>query len=160
MKHKGQTVSNTNVEYVVIPRGEGEDIVFAAKPVLSFDEFNELYPEPQPPTITYPSGTGKKPEKDFKDKDYVERLQDYYLARYFWLTLTSLKDSPDITWDTIDMLKPSTYKNFTQELEDAGFLPAEINKINEAVSIVNALDERQMEKARESFLHSKQAVEQ
>ena len=158
MKFKGQTVSNTNVEYVVIPRGDYE-IVFIAKPVLSLDEFHAVCKEPVPPTITYPESTGKAPEKDFEDPDYDKQLKEYYLNRYYWMILTSLKDSPDIEWETVDLLNPATYKNYSEELKQAQFLPAEINKINEAVSLVNALDERQMDEARKNFLALKQAQE-
>lgn len=156
MKFKGQSVANTNVEYVVIPRGETR-IVFIAKPVVSMDPFNELYLEPQPPSIEFPEHTGRAPEKDFTDSRYLGRVKDYCEARYYWMVLTSLRDSPDIQWETIDMAKPDTYKNFEIELQNAEFLPIEINKIRNAVSIVNALDERQMEEARKSFLASLQA---
>jgi hypothetical protein len=70
--------------------------------------------------------------------------------------LVSLSDSPDIVWDTVDMLKPETYANVEQELRDSEFLPAEINQIRQAVSIVNALDDRKMDEARKAFLASQQ----
>lgn len=156
MKFKGQAVSNTNVEYVVIPR-TGGDIVFIAKPVLSFDGFSEICPEPKPPIITYAENQNKEPEPDYADENYTKKLENYYLSRYYWLQLTSIKDSPDIEWETVDLLKPDTYKNMIPELESAGFLPAEINKIAAAVTAVNALDERQMDEARKNFLASLQA---
>lgn len=156
MKFHGQTVANTNVEYVVIPRGE-HNIVFIAKPVVNLDEFTKIYKEPQPPQISFPDGTGKPPENDYKDSGYLERLTDFFESRYFWMFLTSLKDSPGIEWDTVDMMKPNTYKNCEKELRDAQFLPAEINKINAAVAAVNALDDRQLDEARKSFLASLQA---
>lgn len=156
LKFKGQTVANTNVEHVLIPRLP-EPIHFIAKPVLSLKEFEELCPEPKPPIKTYPEETGKKPEPDYDDADYGKKLTDYYTTRYYWMCITSLKDSPDIEWDTVDILKPETYNNFEKELQDAGFMPLEINAITTAVAAVNALDERQLERARANFLASQQA---
>ena len=156
VKFKGQTVSNTNIEYVVIPRPSG-NIVFIAKPVLSLDSFNEICKEPQPPTIEFPTDSGRAPEKDFSDEKYLVRLSEFFATRFHWMQLMSLKDSPDIEWETVDYLKPETYKNMFTELEAAGFLPAEVNKITEAVATVNALDERQLDEARKSFLASLQA---
>ena len=156
LKFKGQQVSNTNIEYVVIPRGDS-NIVFIAKPVTSLDGFDAVAIEPKPPLITYPESTGKPPENDFSDPNYIKRLNDYVTARYYWMVLTSLKDSPDIEWETIDMSKPDTFKNFETELVSSQFLPAEINAIRGAVSRVNALDDRQLDEARKSFLASQQA---
>lgn len=158
MKFKGQPVINTNIEYVVIPRKTG-DIVFVAKPVLNLDDFEKIYVEPKPPTITYPDATGKPPEKDFKDEVYRQKLTDFYVARMHWVILISLKDSPDIEWETVNMADPTTYANYIDELKAAQFLTAEINAITTAVDTVNALDERQMEAARASFLASLQAKE-
>ena len=156
MKYKGQKVANTNVEYVVFPRGDN-NIVFIAKPVVNFDEFEKLYPEPKPPLIQYPETTGKPPENDYTDATYRQRMQDFMESRYYWLILTTIKDSPDIEWETINMDLPGSYKNFETELGEAEFLPAEVNRIREAVSKVNALDERQLDEARKSFLASLQA---
>ena len=121
------------------------------------DGFYEIATEPKPPLIEYPPSTGKPPENDYNDEKYLQRVRDFNTSRYYWMLLTSLKDSPDIEWETIDMTKPDTYKNFETELVSAQFLPAEINAIRSAVSKVNALDEQQLEAARKSFLASLQA---
>jgi hypothetical protein len=155
MKFKGQTVTNDNKEIVVIPR-DGYNIVFIAKPVISMEPFNQLCIEPQPPLIQYPESSGRAPENDYTDPNYQKRLSDHAVARYYWMFLVSLSDSPDIVWDTVDMLKPETYANVEQELRDSEFLPAEINQIRQAVSIVNALDDRKMDEARKAFLASQQ----
>jgi len=157
MKYKGNPVANTNVETVVIPRGD-DRIVFLAKPVLSLEPFNKLCKEPKPPKRTYPEGLNKAPDLDFTDETYLKNLTDFYIKRNAWIILTSLRDSPDIEWETVDMSNPDTYLNFEKELTDSQFLPAEINKITEAVYLVNALDDRQLDEAKKYFLASQAAV--
>lgn len=149
MRHKGQIIKNDNIRYVVIPRPSG-DITFIAKPVVSFDVFDELCPAPKPPTITTQATGLQAP--DFTDVDYQLNVIRYNSLRSHWLIITSIKESPDITWDTVDYNKPDTWVSFLKELEDACFTPAEINAITSAVIDVNSLNDAQLEEARNRFL--------
>lgn len=149
MKYKGQTVKNDNIRHVVIPRPSG-DIIFIAKPVVSFDGFDEFCLEPKPPIITIHATGEKRPDLD--DTNFKLQLIKYNAQRTHWLILESLKDTPDIVWETVEYSKPDTWSLFIKEFEDSGFTPAEINAITNAVMTVNSLNETQLEEARKRFL--------
>ncbi len=149
MKYKGQTVKNDNVRHVTIPRPSG-DITFIAKPVVSFDEFDTLCPEPKPMYITIASTQQKMPDLD--DVNYKLNVVKHQALRTHWLFLTSLRESPDITWEKVDYNNPDTWLEFATEMEEAGFTPAEVNRITNAVLDVNSLNDAQLDEARKRFL--------
>ncbi|MDE1971187.1 MAG: hypothetical protein KGI50_06475 [Patescibacteria group bacterium] len=149
----GKVVKNENIAIAAIPRSDG-DLVFIAKPVLNFARFNTLCPQPEAPVIRYSDG---RREPDYKDKAYVQAIADYAEKRTGWLMLESLKDTPGLEWDTVDLEDPNTWKNHVKELEDSGFTPREINEIHGAVMRANNLDDSQLEAARNRFLASQEA---
>ena len=61
------------VEVLVIPRQDG-DIVFKAKPVTDYTEFNALCAEPKPPNIKHRDGVDRP---DFDDAVYKAAIDDY-----------------------------------------------------------------------------------
>lgn len=149
MKIRGRKIEGPNVEILVLPRGEGEPLVFKAQAVLSFDKFNELCPKPAPPSIMLAGGERKE---DLKDPIYVQRNEDYAKKHYAWMILKSLEATPDLEWETIDMGDPSTWLNFDKELEDSGLSSIEVGRIRQTVQIANCLSEERLEEARQSFL--------
>ena len=151
MKMHGKVVQNNNVVYVVIPRSDG-DIVFTARPVLSFTRFDELCPVPKPPTITLVSTGQQSP--DYEDEQYIERLSKYCSHKTHWLILESLRTTEGLEWETVDYNKPETWEKHLDELLSAGFTPSEINAIHNAATKVNTLDDSQLDEARNRFLAS------
>ncbi len=155
MRIAGQKVEGPNTETIVIPRGDRDPIVFIAKAVLDWDEFDRLCPVPKAPIIMRKGG-----EKfaNLEDPAYKERASTYGEKRLIWLCLKSLEGTPDLEWETIDMGKPDTYLNFDKELKEAGFSQVEIGRIRNGVFVANCLDEEKLEEARASFLASRLQV--
>lgn len=149
MKIAGLDLTKAHEELIVLPRGE-QEIVFVAKAVLSFKEFEKLCPEPEPPE--YIGENGKK-TTDFEDLGYRQQLIQRASRRMNWLVLKSLEDSPGLEWEQVDLQNPKTWDKWDEELEEANFTPAEINRIRNAVFIANALNEDRIKEARDAFLN-------
>jgi hypothetical protein len=148
MKLNGKKIEGPNIEIVVIPRGDGDDIVFKAKAVLEMAEYNKLYPIPEPPTVMRPGG---KMSKDFEDKTYIQAITQYSSNQTHWMILQSLKATEGLEWETVDMADPNTWANYQTELKESGFNVQEINKIIDGVLAANCLDEKKIEAARNRF---------
>jgi len=155
MKIGGREIKGKNRVTVVFPREGGEDIAFIAEAVSDFSRINEFINMPEPPVIQKPGGVV---EKNFNDSGYKAQIDSYNITRMAWIVLESLKPSK-IEWDTVDMDNPSTWTNYTKDLEQAGFSDIEINLIGNAVLEANALDEEKLEAARKVFLHGQVEAE-
>lgn len=154
MKIKGKILQNANIEVVVLPRVDG-DIVFKFKPVLNYDEFEELCPKPPVPTSKRAGGESfKNPD----DPDYRIALAKYSTLRYQWSFIESISATEDLEWSKIVRTDPSTWHLIDQEIDDAQILPAEKSMMIDAYNIANALDENKLQIARESFLAGVQTV--
>ena len=51
MKLAGRKIEGANVEYIVLPRGDGEPLVLKAQAILDYSPFDMLCPPPRPPTV-------------------------------------------------------------------------------------------------------------
>lgn len=151
MLYKGAKVSNNNIEYVVIPRN-GYDIVFHIKPVLNEDEFEKFCEQPIPPTVVT-AATGLV-TKDYKDKKYLAKMEEYYEIRSAFFFLKAIESTPDLAWETVDKGKPETWVNYRKEMEDSGFTGSEISLILEAIQKVMGLNDQYLEQAKDRFLAS------
>jgi hypothetical protein len=150
MKINGVKICGANIEYVVIPRYNG-DIVFKCEAVLNYKEFDALYPEPKIKLVMIPGG---KMIPDMDDTNFKIQKADYNSKRYAWTVITSLKNSPGLEWETIDFSKTETWENYEQELRDSDFTTNEINMVLMGVLRANSLDEVKLIEARDSFLAS------
>jgi hypothetical protein len=153
MKIAGHELGKPNEELCILPRQNG-DIVFIAKAVLSFDEFDTIYPQPKPPVVVKPGG---QRVEDPTDKDYISLVGKRAVARLAWMMLKSLEDTPGLSWERVDMTNPKTYLNFEEELQEAKFSVAEITAIQRAVINANSINEERVKEARENFLRGQQA---
>lgn len=151
MRIKGKTFDTPNYELIIIPRPDG-DIIFKAQAVLDFEKFNQLVPVPNPPTITYAGAKGPVP--DFKDKAYLEALNERGRKRFNWILIQSLKATEDLEWDSVDENNPQTWENVETEFRKAKFSEVEIGRIFNGVLSANSLDEDRIEEARKRFLAS------
>jgi hypothetical protein len=154
MRIQGKEIKSLNVELIVIPRGNGEDIIFKAQAVADYETFNKLCPEPEAPWIIKP-GTGR--EKNYRDQSFVTALNNKTRLQTYYMFIKSLEATEGLTWDTIDINRPDTWLNFEKELQDAGFSLIERNLITQGCMIANCLNERKIEEARNRFIQS-QAV--
>ena len=148
MKIKGQAVNAKNLEYIVIPRQQG-DIVFVAQAVMSYDEFETMCPRPQPPKRTHKGGSVTLATDDPK---YLKLLNDWAQQHSDWMVLRSLEATEGLTWDKVDMAKPETYQNWRAELTEAGFVNAEIMRILSGVMTANGLNQVRIDEAQSAFL--------
>ncbi len=151
MKINGKILDGPSHEILVLEHN-GEEIVFKAQAVLSYEEFEKIYPHPQPPSILK-RGAGKA-EKDFNDKKYQKELDEYASAKSYWMILKSLEPSK-IEWQKVKMDDPSTYKYFDDELS-AVFTEATKMEIMNIITTANGLNDDKLKEARERFLALKQ----
>jgi len=141
-----------NEEILVIPRGEKE-VVFRAKGVVDYDEFNELCPAPKPPGKLTKHGW----EPLDNDPDYKSLIAIRNNKLEAWIIITSLAPS-NIEWDTVKPENPSTWTNWKQDLKNSGFNSVERQLISRLVFQANSLDEEKLKQARDHFLLGQQPV--
>jgi hypothetical protein len=138
---------------LVLPRGESE-IVFRARGVPDYEEFNKLCPEPTAPKVH----TAKDGWQDnVKDPGYRDMMKTYGLKRFAWLVINSLEPS-DLEWETVIPDNPSTWLGWEDEMRDSGFSQVECNRVQTLVMEANCLDEEKLDRARENFLRGQQPV--
>ena len=148
MKIKGVKISEPNVEVVVFPRTSG-NIVFKAQAVLDYKDFDNLCPQPNPPSGMVPGGATKL---DVTDPEYLKELDRWASQKTAWMVLESLKVTEDLEWETIEPSDPKTWEKWQDELQDAKFSPAEISRILIAVTTACGLNQEKIELATQQFL--------
>jgi hypothetical protein len=148
MKYKGKKLEGRNVEVLVLPRS-GENIVFKAEAIPDYEEFDKLAPVPEPPEILKPGGIK---EKNVNDEGYKKKLTEYAETKTNYVIVKSLEATKELEWDTVDITKKETWKNWRDELTEAGFTEVEVMRIVQTVTKANALDDEMLEEARQSFL--------
>ncbi len=149
MKIAGKKIEGVNTEIVVIPRGEGEPIVFTCKAVLDMKPFDKLCPMPKPPMVVKPGG---KRYEDTESPSYKAQIDINARQRMNYMILKSLEATEGLEWETVNLSDPSTWDNYTQELMESGFSQIEILRIVNTAASANCLDEGRLERARNDFL--------
>ena len=133
MKLSGIKVEAKYIKEITFYREETE-FVFKLEAVGDYRDFETNHPPPEPPVkIT----SGDITYKDEKDPDYLELLEEWEGWRVHWLFIHTIKD---IEWDTVTS-DPSTFENWINDLEKAGFSVFEVQKLQTEISIVNGLME-------------------
>lgn len=152
MKISGKKVDAPNVEKVYIPRGDDgmSGFLFSCQPVTNMEEFEKRFPEPQPPKRVYRGE--KTPKPVLNDENYLKEKAEHDKLRYYYFILKSLEATEDLEWETVVKEDASTWGNFQSELEESGFLPAEISRIINGVLKANSLDEEHIKTATNNFL--------
>lgn len=154
MKVGGITIAGPKKTTVVLPRPEG-DIPFHFVGVPDGDEFDAMFPEPEPPTQFNVKLQANI--KQFTDVKYQERHADWVKAKTAWFFLKSIAPS-NIEWDQVDLSKPETFVSWQKDFRAAGFNQAEINAIYSGFEETNMVTETLMAQARERFLRSQEAI--
>lgn len=147
MKFKGKKPNKGNTVHLVIPRQGNESMHFVAKGIFDYSPFNKEYPEPKP-AVRVIKGVESV---DLNHPTYTKRFAEWAKMKTHWLILESLKDTPDLEWETVDMDKPTTWGNYEKELEEI-LLPAEVNQVVNAVMEACSLTSQKIEDATEAFL--------
>jgi hypothetical protein len=146
MKIGGIEINGPNEVLLVLPREE-DDIIIKARAVLDMDTFEEMCPEPKPPSVR--KKTGIEPNPD--DPGFKQQMANYNEKRLAFIVVKSLEPS-NIEWDTVDPDDIGTLENWTDDFRNAGLATVEINRIIQVVMEANALDESKLEAARQVFL--------
>lgn len=155
MKLFGKKLSGPNIEFIVLPRGDGNDIIIKAQAVLDMTDFIKILPPPEPPKVMIPGG-GTSVNID--DAGFQTKLMDWSTKKTYYLILKSLQATEGLEWETVEMANPNTWGNFTKELSDGGFTDSEQAKIVECAMKANALSDSHLEEARKRFLASRPPV--
>lgn len=155
MKIHGKKIEGPNVAVLVLPRQEG-DIVFTAKAVLKYDEFDAVNPMPKPPVIMRPGG---EQSTNPNDKKYQEEVNKWATSKMNWMIIKSLEATDGLEWETVDLSKPETYENVRIELADSGLTAADIARIVNLVIEVNGLNQDKIDEATKRFLAMQQQLE-
>ncbi len=156
MKYKGKKVKGKNSVVLVLERSE-DKIVFIAEAIDSSDDkFDKLVKLPDPPEILRPGGVRESNEND---PEYKKAMIDYAELKTAYLIIMSLKDSPDIEWETVEYDKPDTWKNWEKELKESGFNEIERMRVLQIVMRANSLDDNLLEQARQDFLQGRSQQE-
>lgn len=148
MKINGEKIHAPGIAYAVIPRPDN-DIIFTCHSVLSYDEFDALCPQPEPPWVRHRSG---KRQQDYDDKRYIKARGEWATKRQAWMVLKSLEGTPGLEWETINKGDPETWGNYVKELEECGFSPLEISRILDSVYDSCGLNQKKIDEAMERFL--------
>lgn len=147
MKINGVTISGPTPEVIVIPKN-GKELVIKAMPILDYEEFNGICPVPKPPEVIKKGG---EKFKDYDDKKYNEALTDWAERKNAWMIIKSLAVTDGIEWDTVDISKPETWKNYLDDLKSV-FTEIEISLIIDLVHIACGLNQTKIDEATKRFL--------
>src|SRR5690606_31037045 len=123
MKIAGEEVKDVMEEVLVLPRPNG-DIVFRARGLESWDEFNKMCPERTCPVMLV---KGRK-VNDVDDPNFRSECEAHSSRKLAYLAIKSLEVS-EIEWDTVNMDKPSTWPNWQEDLKNAKFNDVERQRI-------------------------------
>lgn len=136
MKIKGKDFSTlSKPRTIAIPTENGEPLTLLYAPVLNFSEFEDKYPEPQPPVITKPDGTQ---ETKYDHEAYNKAHSEWAKQQTEWMIWKSLQANDGIEWEGVDESKPETFLNVRKELArdfGNGFVSVLLNKIIDASNL-------------------------
>jgi hypothetical protein len=142
---------------IILPRG-GEDLVFHAKAIDSFDEFEKLCPPPEPPKKILPGG--EKIENP-QDPEFLKSMDNYGAKRLGYMVVKGLAEgTPDLEWEKVKLDNNTTWHLFREELRESGLSDVEVNRLVAGVMKANSLSEIAIEEARRRFLASQQAQDE
>jgi len=148
MKIAGKDIEKVGEEVVVFPRANG-NIVFKARPIPSFEEFDKICQQPKPKMKMLKGGVQ---QSDVTDPAYRAQLEEWAGARTNWMFIKSLEATEGLTWDTIDMSDITTWKNITAELKESGLTDMEQARLMDIIASACGLSQDKIDEATNSFL--------
>jgi len=156
VKIHGRKIEGPAEEVVVIPRKNG-DIVFKARAILDFSDFDKLCPIPTAPEVIRPGGIRSA---DPTDREYIKRLDEWAERKTNWMLLKSLEATDGLVFETVKANEPSTWKNFRDELSASGFSQVEQSRLINIAATANGLNESKIEEATKRFLAAQEATQE
>ena len=148
MKYFGKKIAPIEATVVVIPRQSG-DIIFRAQPVLNYDEFEALCPEPLPSESIKPGGARIK---NVKSPKYLDAMEKWARSRINWMMIKSLEATEGLEWENVILEDSDTWGNLDDELQESGFSIVERSAVLSAVMDACGLSQGKIDKATKSFL--------
>ena len=147
MKFNGKKPNQGKIVHCVIPRENGESMLFIAKGIFDYTPFTTQFPEPKP-AVKVEKGIQSL---DYNHPTYKKRITEWISYKTHWIVLKSLEDSPELEWETVNMDDPKTWGNYDIELREV-LLPNEVAEISNAVMDACALTNQKVEEATQAFL--------
>lgn len=139
-------------EVLVLPR-LGEDIIIRAKAVQDMDAFDAQCPMPKAPAVLVKGGF----KEDLEAPSYLAQIEKHGELKLAFIAINSLLE---MEWDTVDIEKPSTWRNWEKDLLSAGLSTTEVNRVLICVMQANCLDEGKLKEARDFFLRGRAVAEE
>ena len=155
MKIHGKKLDRPTEEVVVIPRPDG-DLIFKAKAVLDYNDFDKICPLPQPPEVIRPGGIKAR---DPEDAGYKKQFDEWAANKTRWMILKSLSATPGLEWETVDMADPKTWENYQKEMQDSGLSIGELSRILAIVNDACGLNQDKIDEATKRFLAGQAQVQ-
>ena len=146
MKLAGKTESRV-AQVLVLPRHDG-DLVFKAGPVKSYEDFTKMVPQPEPPQVLVAGG---KTITNTDDPDYNSSMMKWAELQTHYMIIESLKQTPDLEWETVEADMPNTWGNYAEELRSFGLVETEIVRLINLVKAANGLDDDLITEARDRY---------
>lgn len=157
MKIKGVPLMGLNVQEIIIPRGDGMPIVFFARALPDFSEFDKLVPQPEPPRRLMAGGIEVQ---NIADPHHQVALAIRSDMRMDFMVLKSLEATPDLEWELVKITDPTTWQYLRQEFRNSGFTDIEIGRIRAGCMKANCLNEDHIQEAANRFHVARQAFPQ
>jgi len=148
MKINGKEIAKQGIEVIVFPRKDG-DLVFKARPVNDFENFEKLCPRPLPGKKLIPGG---QEVIDVEAPEFKKAMNDWAAQRTNWMLIQSLLATDGLTFDTVNLSDSSTWGNFSKEMAECGLSVIELNKLLEAVTQACGLTQNKIDEATKRFL--------
>lgn len=149
MKLKGVKISGPQERIIVLPRQDGNNLIFKFIAVLDFSDFENLCPAPVPPEILKPGG---QRSLAFDNPKYVKELDEWSTRKTHFAFLKSIEATENLEWETVKMGDPETWEKYQKELEDAGLTEPERVRLLMVYSEVQGLDQSKIDEATKNFL--------
>lgn len=146
MKIQGKKVEAPKPTIVAFAREDG-DVVFQVGAVLDFAPFDAICQEPKLTEVVMADG-----RKEYKDDHFYQaNVRKYNKRRLDWMILQSLRSTPGLEWERVNLEDPDTWELYEDELRET-FNQGEINNLISAVINANSANEDKMREAKERFL--------
>lgn len=145
---KGQKLGKVRTDYAVFKRPDG-DVVLHLNPIPDPSEFEKIYPQPEVPTKM---GKGGAKIQRLDDPGYLEKLKSYSEAKWAWIILQTIKDTPELEFEVVKLEDPNTWTKYREELKESGFTEGELLYLTRRILETNSLDQSKLDEARDAFL--------
>lgn len=152
MKIKNQSVEPPKPVPIPLPRATNV-VELLAGPIMSFDEFETLCPEPTPP-VEMDMKTNQK-RRVLDHEGYQAKMNVWIEQKTAYMIIKSLLATDGLEWELVKLEEPDTWLRYREELEQS-FTAQEVDIIIQHVYEANMPTERSQKEALERFTLSQE----